>query len=325
MDSGSGSGSDSSSDSDTDSSNVEESVDMYLRGWDDVKDLDRDKLLSAYRELLIKYNKIVIPREKKIRDEICKGYRCGSCRKNINQLYGEYECERCHSCYTWTCDDCIIDCPYYTQGCILCKNCVDDTKQCTNCGGKHCRNVDGICYTCKKKQCLTCKLIVRETLDMYYECKKCATIREETCGMLARVYNRRISSWSMTIPPAGCGKAGEKVNKSGLCKDCEYAQTHTCAKCKKVSPVDLVKTKCKDCYNEWYESAKCSRCNKIKSDKTYISQLGYCDTCFNIFEKCRVCCGLISFKTSVFKTTPPWISDKKGESKCEDCYTYNRQ
>lgn len=262
----------------------------YLRGWDSVKNFEYDGLLSAYKELLIKYNTIVIKKEEKYRNQMINGKRCCSCSMYLSR--NGYD-PKCHKCGLWPCKDCNTDCPH--KFCTLCKTCAPDINECSNCHKKHCniQHNSTICDTCVAHQCVTCKKIDNtKKLGMYHECSACETLRSKTCGALVNVYtykDPRYQNWTNTKPPNGCGKFVDKVNGQGICESCEHKLARTCKICSNVTDQKLQDNMCNICYQKWYVINKCIRCKLIKSVNPNISSLNYCDKCFEIFEKCCIC------------------------------------
>lgn len=329
-----------------DSDEEKEDEKKYLRGWEAVENLELSKVLEAYKDLLIKYNRIIIAKEEKYKRLRRGGGMCCSCDTHFGR-HRDYEDAKCHGCGLYPCNDCIVECPNDRRGCCLCKSCAPDIKECPNCHQAHCSwdYIHKICSSCSACKCAVCGLVKLQTrLSEYGECEACRIIREKTCGAKANVYKHRQPSYGYRDRqlPQGCGKIVDKINYDGICADCDKRIDHTCKECAKVVPERLNDGRCNDCHKRWYAANKCSRCKNIKSSLAGINLLGLCNQCFTIFEKCCVCQRSIELATitapvafaaahtrAYIKTHPappsPLISSSLGQSKCADCYSSGRK
>lgn len=213
-----------------------------------------------------------------------------SCELCNNEAATYNKCKRCKKL---VCKYCLSKCPlasdgsYMDCGYIVCHACYNDSDRCSNCGSKHCQVKNGLCKICRNSKCSKC-----DTIDLKgstlpcgrFECCDCKYLRLRTCTKCATV---------------------EDYLSYGLCKKCAQIRDSMCKKCGAVP-----KTK-RDYCESCYAIVTCTNCILPKSDNKAIAHLGYCDTCFDIFELCCVCNRKIRGNSCILQ--------QRGSCKCGDC------
>lgn len=192
-------------------------------------------------------------------------------------------------------------------GHYICENC--DQPVCNSCLSKcpqHRTDSDGrrvevdpcnykLCKKCEKNKtpCMHCGSRHCNVKDGF--CTKCTNA---TCGTCKSIDLRgSMHDWKFE------------------CRKCCDIRLHIlaklCVKCTKIEKIAGHKY-CSKCLEE----VSCTNCENHKSSNNFIKSFGYCDTCFEIFEKCVICNRSI--------TGSYCQNNNKGLSKCSDCVLTKR-
>ncbi len=226
----------------------------------------------------------------------------------------------CKKCKKMCCEYCLAVCPterrihkddwpghdcVATESCNykICKVCIKTEEQCKYCETKHCKVKDGMCTLCKKAKCEKCRK--HTLLGSVYSCYKSVNHGEYLCDKCQEEINNTCVKCKKY-----CDGYGEYLN-GRMCNGCIKELNTLCTRCKTHKKFNG-SNYCEVCLN----IVKCTNCNYLKSSNRYIQQLGYCDTCFKIFEKCCVCNRKVVGVSSIIVS--------KGNCKCGDCVLSKR-